>query len=265
MIKLIATDMDGTLLNSKGELPKDFYEVLDNLNAKGILFAAASGRQYFTLTENFGHKSEDIVFMAENGAFVIYKGKEIFSRTLDKKFAIDIIRDARKISGCSIVLCGKKSAYVESEEPQFILEMRKYYHKNKLVTNLELVEDDFLKVALYDSKGSANNSYKIMAPKWEKTLKLAVSGANWLDLARSDVDKGVAIRHIQEKFNIKHTETMVFGDYFNDIQLLENAYHSYVMENAPEEVKKYGRFIAESNDENGVLKVIKNEVLLKEA
>lgn len=264
MIKLIATDLDGTLLNSRGELPNKFYEVLNNLIDKGVLFVAASGRQYQTLAENFKLGKDKIIFAAENGSYVVYRDNEIFSETIDRAEALEIIRDARKIHGCNIVLSGKKYAYVENNEQEFIEQMSKYYHSNKLVNNLENVQDDFFKVALYNYNG-AEACYKIMEPKWGKILKVFISGEKWVDLGRNDMDKGVAIKYIQNKFGIKHEETMAFGDYFNDIQLLQSAYHSYAMENAPDGVKQYGRFVAESNDEDGVLKVIRNEVLLKEA
>ena len=53
MIKLIATDMDGTLLNSNNEIQHGFYDVFEKIQEKGIIFAAASGRQYYNLLERF--------------------------------------------------------------------------------------------------------------------------------------------------------------------------------------------------------------------
>ncbi|WP_160680531.1 Cof-type HAD-IIB family hydrolase [Clostridium sp. C8-1-8] len=265
MIKLIATDMDGTLLNSKGELPEGFFDTLDELADKGVIFVAASGRQYYTLANNFGKAKDKMLFAAENGSFVVHNGEELFSKTLSRDIAMEIVRDVREIDHCHAVVCGKKCAYIESENTLFNKEVEKYYHKMMKVDDLESVEDDILKIAVYDFKGSAENSYKILNEKWGKELQLAVSGQNWLDLGRKDVNKGVAINFLQEKFNITHEETMVFGDYFNDVQMLQNAYHSYVMINAPEELKKYGRFIAKSNDDNGVIDVIEREVLKKDA
>lgn len=260
MIKLIASDMDGTLLNSKGELPKDFYEVLNKLHEAGVIFAAASGRQYHTLVDNFNKGKDKILFIAENGAVAMYKDKEIYSKALDRSTVFKIIDDARKIEGCDIVLCGKNSAYVESRTDNFYENTRKYYHRNILVNSFEEVEDEFLKVALFNKDGS-QHTYEAMEPIWGKNLKVIISGPKWVDVGRNDVDKGTTLKHVQEKLNFDYAETMVFGDYFNDISLLESAYYSYVMKNAPEKMKKHGRFIADSNDENGVLKVIRREVL----
>lgn len=265
MIKLIATDMDGTLLNSNGELPKNFFETLNDLINKGVIFVAASGRQYHTLADNFGIARDKIMFAAENGSFIIHKGKELFSRCLDREIAMEIIKDARKIEGCNIVLSGKERAYIECNDEEFIEQVNKYYHRNKFVNNLEEVDDKFLKIAIYDLKGSEQNSNKVMAKKWGDILQVTVSGALWLDLGRNDINKGVAIKFLQEKLGIDHDETMVFGDYFNDIDMLKSAYHSYVMLNAPDGVKKYGRHITGSNDDNAVMKVIRKQVLKKEA
>lgn len=78
MIKLIASDMDGTLLNTKGELPLQFFPLLKALWAKGILFVAASGRQYHNLLLHFGHVKDKIALLCENGAMVVDCGKRLF-------------------------------------------------------------------------------------------------------------------------------------------------------------------------------------------
>ena len=85
MIKLIATDMDGTLLNSKNEIQDGFYEVFNKLEEKGIIFAAASGRQYYNLLKRFEGIEDKMMFIAENGTFVVYKGIELVVNALDLK------------------------------------------------------------------------------------------------------------------------------------------------------------------------------------
>lgn len=177
----------------------------------------------------------------------------------------NFINNARELEACNIVLCGKNSAYTESDEPEFAEQVKKYYHKNKSVKAFEDVQDEILKISIYDMKGSSNNSNKILSPSWGEVFQLSVSGDKWLDIGRKDMNKGVAIKFLQDKFGIKENETMVFGDNYNDIHMLQSAYHSYVMKNAPEGVKKYGRFAAGSNNEDGVIQVIKDEVLEKYA
>lgn len=259
MIKFIATDMDGTLLNSKKELSPKFYDVFEELKKRDILFAAASGRQYYTLANEFDDIKEDMLFIAENGTFVVYKGKELVVNGLEKNIAKELIRIGRTIDNTNVVLCGKNSAYVESDDEKFLSEVRKYYHRCEVVENLENVDDTVLKVTMCDFNGAEKNSYKYFE-KYKDELQVAIAGDIWLDMTLGGVNKGVAIKEIQELLGIDFKETMVFGDYLNDLEMMDSAYHSYAMENAHEDIKKAARFMTKSNDEDGVIFKIKEVI-----
>ena len=259
MIKLIASDMDGTLLNDKDEIHEEFYQVFQELKKQNIIFAAASGRQYYNLAKRFEKIKDDMMFIAENGTFVVYKGEELLLNALDKETAIELIKIGRDIKESYVVLCGKKSAYIESKDERLIKEVEKYYEEYKIVNDLTKVEDDILKVTICDFIGSEENSYTYYNDYKEK-LQVSVSGQIWLDITDKGVNKGLAINKLQELLNIKHEETMVFGDYLNDLEMMESAYHSYAMENAHDDLKKVARFRAKKNTENGVVEKIK-EVL----
>lgn len=260
MIKLIATDMDGTLLNEKGQIDKGFKEVFDKLKEKNIMFCAASGRQYYNLLQKFSEFKDDMLFIAENGSFVGYKGKEVYSRILDFNLAKEFLEITRGIDEAYPVFCGKTCAYVESSDERLIKEIEKYYAEYKIVDDLSKVEDELLKFTICDFISSEKNSYKHFK-KYEGVAKVTVSGEIWLDICSDGVNKGVAIQRAQEAFNITKDETMVFGDYLNDVELLQNAKYSFAMENAHEDLKKIANYRAKSNLENGVLEAIKEYVL----
>ena len=78
MIKLIATDMDGTLLDENGHLPEGFTDILDRLRAKNIKLVVASGRPYYTLQTNFGPIGRYLSYICENGALVVDNNKIIY-------------------------------------------------------------------------------------------------------------------------------------------------------------------------------------------
>lgn len=257
MIKLIVTDMDGTLLDDKGDMPKDFNEVFKSIIDKDIRFGVASGRQYYTLKHAFKDIKQDLVYVAENGALVMYEGEELYANTIDKDYIKEILRDMEGIKDVFPVLCGKKSAYINTDSEDIIKHAKKYYRELAIVKDFNNIKDEILKIAILDLGGAAENINKIIFPKWKDRLKVTVSSFEWLDLYNLDANKGEAIRLIQKKFNIDEKETAVFGDYFNDIEMLGAGYYSYAMENAPQEVKKHARFIAKSNKENGVLEKIK--------
>ena len=256
MIKLIATDIDGTLLNAEGKLPDGFGELILKLESKGVYLAIASGRQYHTLLNDFKEFKDKLIFIAENGAIVIYQGRELFFRPLEKEKVEGIIKDIRATKECDIVLCGKNSAYVETLNSEFEAEVRKYYHRCELVKDLLSVEDDILKVALYDYIDPQKNSYPSLHAKWGKEVNVIVSGKHWMDFGNPEVDKGVALKKIQDMLGVKYEETMVFGDYFNDVPMMEVSYYSYAVKNAPEGVRAKARFEAPSNQEEEVMKII---------
>lgn len=260
MIKLIVTDMDGTLLKSNGTLPKDFYDTFDKLRENGIIFMIASGRQYHTLLDNFDKIRNSISVIAENGAIVIHEGRKLFSKTFEREKALEIVRDVKQSKNCDVVLCCSDYAYVEDKNMEFAEAVNKYYHHTKVIKDLnDFPDDEVLKIAVYDYE-DAKNAREELYPKWKDEYQLIVSGKHWMDFGRLDVDKGTGLELLQEYFNIKPEETVVFGDYFNDVPLFEKAYYSFAMENAPQGVKDKARFIAKSNDDNGVIAKIKELV-----
>ena len=260
MIKFIATDMDGTLLNSNNEIHADFYPMFQSLKEKDIIFAAASGRQYYNLVERFKDIKDDMMFIAENGTFVVYKGKELIVNSLEKNIAKELIEIGRTIPNSYVILCGKNSAYIESHDERLIKQTAKYYERYKIVEDLTSIDDDILKVTICDFNGSENNSNNYF-DEYRDKVQITVSGEIWLDIVAKGINKGVAINEIQNLLNIDYKETMVFGDYLNDLEMMSSAYHSYAMANAHDTLKKDARFIAKSNDENGVIQAIKSVAL----
>lgn len=258
MIKLIACDMDGTLLDENGKLDREFFDIYRKLKKKGILFAVASGRQYYTLRDNFSEIQDDIMYIAENGSYVMYRDEEIYSHIIKKESVDKVIDFSRPIDGSHICICGKKAAYIEHDTPELLKEIRKYYRSYEVVDDLKKVEEGIFKIALCDFRGSAENSGKLVIPEFSNQFQIAVSGKIWIDFMDLEVNKGAALSMIQKKFGITPEETMVFGDYFNDVEMFSKAYHSYAMENAPLEVKRQARFIARSHKEKGVFIVLKD-------
>jgi len=255
-IKLIATDMDGTLLNSKHEIHASFFPIFRKLKDRGIIFVAASGRQYYNLAKELDAVKDEVIFAAENGSYVVFKDEEIHIQAIDGDIVRELVKISRPIKDTYAVICGKKKAYVESAEPEFINHLKLYFERYEIVEDLlEVKDDQFLKFTLCDLAGSEGNSYPHYK-QFEDTLKVKVSGPIWLDISHKKANKGKAMEVLQEKFGVTFEQTMVFGDYLNDLEMLEKANYSYAMANAHPDIKKIARFIAKSNDENGVVEVL---------
>jgi Cof subfamily protein (haloacid dehalogenase superfamily) len=156
------------------------------------------------------------------------------------------------VKDCYIVLCGRQSAYIETKDPNFISKFNEYYKSYEVVDDLTKVEhDDFLKIAVYHFESSE----KLVLPYIKDItmqLQVTVSGQNWLDISHKKANKGYALNILQKELGLEMKETMVFGDYNNDLQMLELAHFSYAMENAHPNVKKIANFETKSNNEQGV-------------
>lgn len=264
-IRFIATDIDGTLLNSNNQLSSRFYPIFHQLRAAGILVAVASGRQFYNLYNQFQPIQHDLLFIAENGNYIFDKGEELLVKTLNPEIVKQLIDHAQGIPETYLILCGKNGAYIQSTDERFLEELNKYYAKYSIVTDLhEMAGEDILKVTLCDLINSETNSYPVFK-EWEDRTKVKVSGKIWLDISHPDGDKGKAIAFVQQRYGITPEETMVFGDYLNDVEMIQQAYFSFAMENAHPQIKELARFRAKSNDDEGVVEVLASllEALVK--
>ena len=257
MIRIIFSDMDGTLLDDNGELPGEFPEVMAELKRRGVIFAPTSGRQYFALLEQMGEYKDDFMFLAENGAFNMYRGKEICSSVLDLDLVHRVIAEADK-HGIYAILCGKKHAYVRKEWKPYIHEARRFFTHSEFVDSFDDVEDEFVKMAFADCEGlDAERNLMPVLTQFEPEQQVSLSSNYWVDILNPGINKGWAINHVQEKFGFRPEECAAFGDYMNDYEMMQSVYYSYAMENAHPELKKVARFTAGSNEDHGVMHQIK--------
>lgn len=264
-VKLVVSDMDGTLLNSKGEVSNRFFELFDELQKHQIHFTAASGRQYNSIVHKLAAIKNDIFVIAENGG-IAKKGDEVLLlNTFKPERLAEIIPILRTIDDSYIVLCGKDSAYIETSDEKFIEMFHEYYTTYTVVDDLTKIinEIDFLKIAVYHFDSSEKHIYPKIKHV-EKDFLLKVSGQHWLDISDANANKGNALRTVQKSLKITKEETLVFGDYHNDLEMLEEAFFSFAMKNAHSDVKKIARFETESNNDFGVEKILEKLIEAQE-
>jgi len=258
-IRLIAVDMDGTLLDGDGNVPEPLWDLLPRLAERGVAFVPASGRQLATLRATFGDAGDEMTFIAENGAYVVRAGIEVASVALEAAFVDRAVRRIRSLADAGydlgVVVCGKRSAYIERCDDAFREEAQAYYAALEAVDDVLAVEDDVLKIAIYDF-APAEESVGLALDDLARTHRVVVSGAHWVDIMQPGVDKGVALRRLQEELGVSPEQTAAFGDYLNDLEMLDAAHWSYAMADAHPEVVARARHRAPSNLDHGVLTTI---------
>jgi Cof subfamily protein (haloacid dehalogenase superfamily) len=256
-IRLIATDMDGTLVDDAKQIHDELWPLIDELHARGITFCPASGRQYYNLLQEFEGVANELVFIAENGTYVVAHGREITSDCLALDVAQQVVSRVRGIPEAGAVLCGKRSAYVERQDPLFVDQATHYYARLEVVDDLlEVTDDDVLKVAVYDFAPAERNT----APQLAGLVgshQVVVSGAHWVDVMSPTANKGRAVRQVQETLGVTPDQTMVFGDFLNDLEMMDAATYSFAMANAHPQLKERASWVAPTNNANGVVRTIR--------
>ena len=254
--------MDGTLLNDQHELHPDFWKIEEYLTSKGILFAVASGRQFYNLEKNFERIKDRTMFFAENGTYVYYKGEELYVNPIERDDAIRFLEMGRKLDDTFLVLCGKDSAYIETKDQKFVKEIKQFYERLEVVEDLTKVEDVYLKVTLCNFNGVEDHTFPHFV-NYTDRFKVAIAAKIFIDITNHTANKGNAIEGVQKKLNITPEETMVFGDYLNDLEMMKVAKYSYAMKNAHPEILEAAKFITKfDNNENGVLKTLEENGVL---
>lgn len=262
MIKLIASDMDGTLLDDEKRLPDDFFETLDGLLERNITFAAASGRTYSALEHLFPSEYVNrISYICDNGACVVHNGSVISSCVLEKSLYDELIRFAEQEDGFQVVACGRKGVYCKDLGKAFIEDVARYYKLHTIVDRFSDLDDEFYKLAISDTKGSVVHGKPLLDKIFNGKINVQASGEEWMDVMPCSVSKGKALKSLQLILGAASSETMAFGDYFNDADMLALADWSFCMENGHNEIKKLCRYIAPNNNRGGVTDCIKRFVL----
>ena len=259
MIKLIATDMDGTLLNDKKELPKDFCSFVSS--RKDIKTVIASGRQYFSLIKTFPDNINDFIFIADNGAVVYEKGKPLFTDFIDRETVESLLKEIHAIEGTACVLCGANSAYISTADEIAVKNIEMYYAKVKFDMKSfdECRDDKILKLAVFLNKEAERRLCPCLKHLNDKDGRMSalLSGDSWVDIMNRRTNKGTALKKVMELYGIKPEEAMAFGDYHNDLEMIKACKESYAMANAHEDIKAAAKYIAPSNNDDGVMRVLR--------
>ena len=152
MIKLIATDMDGTFLDNKKQFDKSFIDLFFEMKEQGVLFVAASGNQYARLYQKFLPMSEDMYFIADGGSYIA-KGPntlEVFDMDRKKAF-LAIERVKEHYPDFKIVVAGEKYAYARKKD-HLTKELTTYYCSNKLIDDFDEIDEPITKIAILDPR-----------------------------------------------------------------------------------------------------------------
>lgn len=237
MIRLIATDLDGTLLEEDGTLPEGIFETVEDLTRKGVLFAACSGRQYGNLRRLFAPVARHMAFICENGALCFYGGEAIGTISIADDIAREIIADI-EAAGMNLLISGRHTTYMLDKNRRYTDDI--VYRLRNTVTIVDSPEDiaePMLKISGQIDEGLDRIAPKLLQ-KWSGRLTATVSGREWFDITAAN--KGMGMRMLMERAGIQKEEAAAFGDNFNDETMLDSVGYPFLMRHANPALRKPG-------------------------
>lgn len=266
-IKLIAVDLDKTLLNSDKKITKENLKAIRRAMELGIKVTISTGRMFCSALPFAQELGLNLPIVVYNGALVkeVITNEIIYTCSLDKKLAIEVMKFAfnnsiyaqtyiddklliRKRESVSDYYA--KLANVEYNEiGNEIFKLKKNPHEVFLLTKTEDVE--FNKKVIDGLKEKFGNN-----------IHITFSATGFIEIMNPNINKWKAVSLVANHYGIKEDEIMCIGDGNNDYEMIEKSKYGVAMANASQEVKDVANFITESNDNSGVALII-NEVLDK--
>ena len=259
MIRLIATDIDGTLVkDSTACVYPEIFSAICEWTDRGGYFCVASGRQYYSIRHMFEQVSDRIIYLAENGAHVRYRERDILVQKMRRDYVEELMTQLRKYyDECDVIVSSTRGSLIESHNEEFIKFIEEgYRNKYRIVDDVLAEPEEIIKIAIRRQGSIRELGESVLIPQWQDKIKACMAGEEWVDFMDASVDKGNALKVIQEYLGVPKAETMAFGDNDNDIGLLRAAEESYAVENARDSVKATAKHICPSYHEKGVYRVI---------
>lgn len=267
-IKMIVTDMDGTLLDEKGEFDRGrLKNILDELDKREIRFVVATGNEIHRMRLLFGDLLERVTLIAANGARIFDKNEILLGTCWSQDLVAQVLSyfEGRE-RDVHLIVTAENGAFVKMGtvfpmiEKVMTAEMaQEFYQKINFVEALR--PDDFpqvLKMSMVVNEQAAVQATRQLNQDFADTLNAVTSGYGAIDILQKGIHKAWGLKQLMQKWKIQEQDIMAFGDSENDIEMLQLAGISYAMENADPRVKTVADHLAPANTEAGVLKILEN-------
>lgn len=240
MIKLVASDIDGTLLpEGQTNLNPTIYQIIRELKKKDILFVVASGRQLDSQKLLFAPVANDISYISENGAICMHEGKQYVISEFERDFAMRIIEEIDKRPNCKLAISTPSTQYIKSNDTEFYDHMTNHLKYNiTTIDSFQDITEPIVKIAFLDAV-TTQESYEHFQALFGNEIKIANAGNLWIDFIPFNSNKGTALKFILEKKELTSAEAISFGDQQNDLEMLAFTEMSFAMAHSKPEIQTH--------------------------
>ncbi|MBC8229169.1 HAD family phosphatase [bacterium] len=271
--KLIAIDIDGTLLNTQSTITERNYSTLKKAISQGIIVALCTGRSYFMAQKVVGEFDFELPLVLHNGAEIVNSsdGQMIEHWPLAQEVARQGVILMKQFSLEPIVYDfheGKHKLVYESINPTNEAYVRYMSTKESILHKtddlISYIDHNPMQLVAIHQESIIRNAMPILKNHIDANVFTSGRLFNleywFLEVLQSGASKATAVEHLAKLHNIEQKEIMAIGDNFNDLEMMEYAHLSIAMKNAPDEVKAVADFVTESNNDDGVAQAIERFV-----
>ena len=267
-IRVIATDMDGTLLDPKGQLDIPRLEkILDKLDQCDIRFVIATGNEVHRMRQLLGHLAERVVLVVANGARIFENNELIQAQTWDDAMVDKALghfkgrecQDQFVVTAMNGGFVKKGTVFTELDKFMTPEMIEKLYQRMNFVDEFDSnLFGGVLKMSMVVGEERSESVLQEINDLFDGHVRAVSSGYGCIDILQDGIHKAWGLVELLKRWNLKPEQIMAFGDSENDIEMLELAGISYAMENAEEAVKRVATKVAPANSQAGVYKVLEN-------
>ena len=267
-IKLIATDMDGTLLDPKGQLDIPRLEkILDQLEERGIRFVIATGNEIHRVKQLLGHLTERVVLIVANGARIFEGNQLLQAQTWDDDMvnrALEFFKgrecqDQFVVTSMNGGFVKEGTVFTQLENFMTPEMIELFYQRMNFVEELEShLFGGVLKMSLVVGEERSDSVLEEINQLFNGHVQAVSSGYGCIDILQSGIHKAWGLQELLKRWDIKAEEIMAFGDSENDVEMLQLAGIAYAMENADDKAKAVATDFAPSNSQAGVYQVLED-------
>lgn len=258
MIKLIASDMDGTLLDDDSKVPEETYELISALAEKGVRFVASSGRRYDTLRWLFEPVADKMDYVASLGTQVYADGR-LLDREVFSTLSVMRLFETTQLFDClHLALYDATHTYLLNDQSSYIRELDKDLPNAERLFDPPSPDVSIIKAALCcEYPDQLMDMAYVLERELSEFFTFLPSGSRWIDVVPRHVNKATGLEQVMRYWGIGPDEAVAFGDSMNDYAMLRYVGHPCVMENARYAVRQIGQRVIGRNSDHAVQRVMR--------
>lgn len=260
--KLIISDIDGTILDKKGELPKQITECIKDLRKKGVEFTLASGRMLGGIPYFINEFEMSVPVILANGALVYdIKNKTYVCAELISSYVAGKVAETIKSHNAFFYFYSFSGVFCEtiSGTLSYYENMNKRGLSNMQINKISDITEatqinDVIKFVVHSEDDKLIKNIRKSITEFEDTISITSSNSKNIEITTKGTSKGNAIKTVASYTGVKSQDIMCIGDELNDLEMLRHAGFAVAMGNANEELKKIADYVTDTNENLGFVK-----------